>query len=103
MAVKSKEFEAVVAAVFEDDDGTVVERAVVVHKGMNGGVERSGHGRAGVDEEIDAQVNGAALVGRIRTAAKEGRGVNSAWLVVTANSDGFVSSARGCVNFGSHG
>ncbi len=102
MTVQGEEFEAVVGAVLEDNDGAVIERSVVVREGVNGGVERGGNGRPGGDEQINAKVDGAALAGRIRAASKEGRAVNSPWLVVTADSDGRVGRARGCLNFGSH-
>ena len=57
--------------VFEDYYGAVVEEGSVVRYGVDGGVEGGGDGSAGVGEEVDTEMDGAALVGGIGGAGKK--------------------------------
>ena len=94
MAVESEEFDAGSRSVVKDDDGAVIERRGIVGERVDGGVERGRNGSAGFDEEIEAEMNGAALSKWIAGVAEVRRGVERARLVVTPNADGGVRGTQ---------
>ena len=55
----------------KDDDRAVIERRGVVGERVDRGVEGSADRSAGLDEKINAKMNGATLRKRIGTIAKE--------------------------------
>jgi len=94
MAVESEEVDTRCRGVMKDDDGAVIEKRGVIRERLDGGVKRGGDGSAGFDEEIEAEMNGAALGKRIGGVAEVRGGVKRASLVVTADADGGVRRAQ---------
>jgi hypothetical protein len=94
MAVESEELEAGCRGVVKDNDGTVVERRGIIGERVDGGVERGGDGSARFDEQIEAEMNGAALGERVSGVAELRRGVKRARFIVTPDADGGVRGAQ---------
>jgi hypothetical protein len=94
MTVESEELDARRRSVMKDDDGAVIERRSIVGERVDCGVERGGDRSARFDEEIEAEMNGAALSERVGGVAEVRRGVKRARLVVTADTDGGVRGAQ---------
>lgn len=92
MAVEGVEGGAVVGFVFEDDGGAVVEVGSVVAEAVDNAVKGSVDGFASVEEEVEADVDGAPFgqfgVATARLGVEEhGGAVDFAGFVVTADSD----------------
>ena len=94
MAVESEEVHARCQGVMKDDDGAVIERRGVIRERVDGGVKRGGDGSARFDEQIETEMNGAALGKRIGGVTEVRRGVKRASLVVTTDADGGVRGAQ---------
>jgi hypothetical protein len=94
MAIESKEVQARRRSVVKDDDGAVIKRGGIVGERVDGGVKRGGDRSAGLDEEIEAEMNGAALCEWITGVTEMRRGVKRARLVVTADANGGVRGAQ---------
>ncbi len=94
---------------FEDYDWAVNECGAIVRKGVDCGAEGRRDGSAGCGKEIQAEVDGAALVRRIFTRGEKLGRVEGARLVVAADGNGDVGSTqdrlnfRGCKRFGESG
>jgi hypothetical protein len=94
MAVKGEEVDTRRRGVMKDDDGAVIEKRGVIRERVDGGVKRGVDGSARVDEEIEAEMNGAALGKRIGGVPEASGGVKRASLVVTADADRGVRRAQ---------
>ena len=70
MAVESEEVDTGCRGVMKDDDGAVIERRGVIREHVEGGAKRGGDGSARFDEEIETEMNGAALGKRIGGVAE---------------------------------
>ena len=109
MAVEREEWDTVRGLMFENDDWAVIEGGAIIGKGVDCGVEGRGDGSTGRSKEIEAEVDGAALVRGILTRGENLGRVKGARLVVAADGNGDVSSAqerlnsRGCDRFGESG
>jgi len=101
MTIKGEEFEAVACPMFQDDDGPVIKRSTIVGEGIEGAFERGRNGSSGINEKIDAEMNGAALIGGVGATRKEGRTVNGAGFIVAANSDPSFGPSPGGLQEGS--
>jgi hypothetical protein len=106
--VQREEGHAVGRGVLEHDHGAEVERGVVVGRAAHDTGERGVHGGARGNEEVDAQVHGAApvmvVVGAVAAAVagvvagavrrgEGGGGVDGAVLAVPPDADDAVRSA----------
>ena len=94
MTVESEEVEARRGHMVKDDDGAVIERCSIVGERVDSRAERGGNRSAGFDEEIQAEMNGAALSKWAGCAAEELRGVERARLIVTTDTDGGIRGAQ---------
>src|SRR5271157_2570343 len=65
-------------------------------------LERSRDRCTRIGEEIDTQVNSAALMGGIRTPSEEGRSVNEPGLIVAADGDGYIGRPHERLNLRRH-
>ena len=102
MAVEGEEFRGDLGLMSKDDDGAIVLRGSIVGEGVNGGVKRSGNERAGFNEQVNAEMDGAALVCGIRGSLKKRRRVSGARLVVTANGNSRAALGDQIADFRSH-
>src|SRR6516225_9215749 len=93
MAVEREKLGAAFGVVAKDYDGAVVLWRGIVGEGVDSGVEGSKHRRAGFDEQVDAQMNRTAFIGRIRGGLKKRRRVHGPRLIVLA--DGHARAALG--------
>ena len=87
--VEGEERDVAVGAVLEHDDGPVVERLRVVGRRPHDAVQRGVHRGAGRDEQVDAEVHAADVVGvgaPVLRCERRG-GVDGAVLAVPADAD----------------
>jgi hypothetical protein len=99
MAVEGEEVEAGERVVVKDDNRTKVERCAIVREGMDGGGERRANRRARCHEEIDTEMDSAAFGERVAVAAKQWRGIKGTGLIVAADTDSRICSAKDGLKF----
>src|SRR5207245_6959841 len=71
VTVKGEKLCAIAGRVPKDNERAIIHGRGIVRKGVNDAVERGVSRTARFDKKIDAQVDGARLIGRISPSAKE--------------------------------
>ena len=94
VAVEREEGRAVAGRVLQDHQRPVVQPRGVIDGQVDLAGQRRIDWRAGLDEQIDAKMDRAALVGRARAGGKGRRCIDQPRLVVAANPDGHASRAQ---------